>query len=179
MSQATESANRMSPRERAGFTIMEFVRGALIAWGVFVVVAALTHGALLAGDLAGSAPAQPFGTTVVAALHLAFFALPWIGPWSLAGLIIGAPLAYWLARALRGASRSAQLAALAGLGLVLGLAVMAIQGWVTAETHPRYPLAILLGGLIAGGSVAFGWWATMRIARRPAMRALRTPASSA
>jgi len=156
-----------TPASPWAFSVPEFVRGAIIAWAAFVVVASLTHGSILAWDFARASDEQSPLTTLLASIYLAVFSLPWMLPWTVAGLVIGAPIAFGIGRLLRRERRRAvHLLAFATLGFLVGLAFLLLQGWVTGETHPRYPLAILLGGLIASASVAFGWWATMSLSRR-------------
>jgi len=168
------------------FTGWEFTRGALIAWLGFNLLAPLViaGSGIVAGLLIphNSGIGYAGATLVIAPMVLV--------PWSLgAVLILGAPLALVLGRALRGTTRRrTHRAAFAGLGAFVGAATTIVYTWyrsippagvtITYHVSPPTPLDLILANwwmilLMAGTTattVALGWRLTATWALRADMR---------
>lgn len=139
-----------SPRtasEPMAFTTSEFVRGALSAWWMFLVVLTAVH--IWLGPIA--------------------FIVAWYAaPWSIGALVAGAPLAWALGRMLRrDPDVRVHFAAFLALGLVVGgtttwLAIAAgVGGGATGLAF--YAALHVVAAAIA---VPLGWWRVARTALR-------------
>lgn len=140
-----------SPRtdaEPMRFTRWEFARGAIAAWGWFLVL----HQLLLLFPLVGYGVWGLYATV----------------PWSLGALLLGSPVAFALGWAMRRQTRvSWHLSAFAALGLVIGAAATTLALWLPAWGLPdagfrEMTLPAVLVAASASPAVALGWWFTAR-----------------
>lgn len=161
------------------FTFGEFLRGAAFTWLAFNVIIALGFAGigLVAGIASGDR--HTIGFAPIALL----FSLYYSAPVSLAVLIVvAAPLAIWLGRALRKRARlGLHLGAFSALGVAIGLLIsLVLPVWSLWIMRPTPSLGeFLLGWLPAGlalaavtaASVLIGWCTTAAFALRADRRA--------
>lgn len=143
------ASTRSSPRTTAepmAFTRAEFVRGAIAAWVLFL----LLHQFVLLFRVS----------------YFGFLALYWTFPWSVAMLLLGSPVAYALGRALRRQARVVwHFLAFTVLGLVVGAAGTAGAIWIPVWNVDAQRLGddgslAVLVAVSAAPAVALGWWFT-------------------
>lgn len=160
------------------FTAWEFVRGAAIAWVLFLVAAPGIQVAVALVPVAFTQPDWPqaiLGALTYSVLMGLWLAVGVFLPWSFGALLVlGVPLAIALGLAMRTvADRRIHLACFALLGAAVGLATtlvfVAVNGW--DFDPPGMVPAAVVNTLLCGASVAFGWWFT-------ATRALRADAAA-
>ncbi len=180
-------ASRPSPRSEErpmAFTAGEFIRGALAAWGLFVLISPFAlagYGTVGSLILTGRSDAEWIVPTLLISPMI-------LVPYSLGALVIGAPLALLLGLSLRRIRRRAvHIACFAGLGALVGAAATIVFTWmstippsgVTVIHHVPPPTLgerilgngpmILLFAAVTALTVALGWLIT-------ATRALRADA---
>ena len=123
-----------SPRtayEPMAFRFVEFVRGAFIASGWFLLLSLVCFAVI--PPLLGSDPRS----WVFTPFMMAYVGFPMIViPASIAGILVGSPFAYLLGRSLRRVTKmGAHVAAFAVLGLLVGSAVSALTLMLSRWDH--------------------------------------------
>lgn len=167
------SATIPSPRtadEPMAFTRSEFWRGAMRAWGAFLVLLlTLEVVASVITDLtyrAQTGVAHVYNLPLLPVLLLMSLLVG--GVISGLSLLIGIPIAYRVGRALRRERRMAvHLAVYSAFGFIFGALVGGASYFVALSgSAASVGLPALYAGLIAGGlsaaAVAFGWWTITR-----------------
>ena len=163
-----------TPQEPMAFTPIEFGRGAVLAWCVFM---ALLLGALIVFALGDLVREGIHGDTVhvESSLGIALLVVVYAGflggAMGLVAMALGMPFAWLLGRSLRRVRRTVvHVLAYAAFGALAGsLAVGALH---LSGAHLLGPLAISLGGVLI--AVPTGWWFSARRALRED-RGLITP----
>lgn len=177
-----------TPDEPMAFTRDEFWRGAMRAWGAFLVLLlTLEVVAAVIGDLTRPSGSTPF--SIMLLLILLVVSLLIGGAISGLSLAIGIPIAHRIASALRHEPRvPVHLSVFAlygfGFGALVGGASYALAFASTGSTSMGPALiAAFIAGLIAGvlsaAAVTFAWWTIARDALRadrgiPRRRVTRT-----
>lgn len=155
------------------FSAGEFIRGALLAWLVFMLLAPIMF--MVAVAIIG-APAS-VGDFLFSAVFIALMGAFTILPWAVGALAIGSPLAFLLGRSLRRTGRiSVHLLLFTAFGLLLGLVSAAVAvpvidaADVDTGGYWEGVLAVLhfvVGAVLASTiAVPLGWWITARLALR-------------
>lgn len=166
------------------FTGWEFTRGALIAWGSFLVLYAPVMLALLLAphvDTAltadSAATARFAGREMAQVPPLMLFTYIYAVPFSIGALLVGGALAYAIGHSLRRVRhRGVHLAAFALLGLTVGAATTLLFIALTfgfALPAPTLTIGAPIGlAATTALAVAFGWNCTARRALRADARAI-------
>lgn len=153
---------RVSPRTDAApmaFTAREFLRGAISAWGWFIVFSTVAH-----IPLAG---------------YYFWLVLFFIVPWSLGALLVGSPLAYGLGWGMRGIPSVPVHAAMFALfGAVVAITTTALAvllpglslGGLSVANYAFSITAVCVASAVA---VPLGWWQSARRALRRDREELR------
>lgn len=134
------------------FTTWEFIRGAIVAWGGFLVLSTIAF-----------APFMGF---------YALFALFYTVPWAVGALIVGSPLAYGLGWVLqRSPSMLLHASLFTLLGAWIGVVTTAIAlspAWSTMLGSSGSGLTFPVVAVCASAAIAvpLGWWLTARCALR-------------
>lgn len=170
------SAASPSPRSRTepmAFTPDEFRRGAMRAWGMFLLL-------LLAAEVATAVVSDLSYVERTGVGHVSSIAiLPVVllvslligGVISGLSLLIGVPVAHRIAMALRTESRSAVHVAVYGgfgfaFGAVIGGTTYALAfASITSSLLPAL-FAALIAGVLSSAAVVFAWWTIARDALR-------------
>lgn len=181
MSEHAITRYRPSPRTAAlpmAFTGQEFARGALAAWGwflaLFAPVACLHYAVYVVSGPTSYWSVSSTGFAMIPVVLLAGYC--YVVPWSLAGLLVGMPLAYGIGLALRRVgNRIIHLAVFGALGALVGAAATtagALWNYSAAGTLPPEAVwAVAIYAALTAVSVALGWSFTVS-------RALRADARS-
>lgn len=165
--------SRRTPELPMAFSAWEFIRGALLAWLAFLLLAPIMF--MLAVAIMGAAAS--FGDFAVSAVVFGLMGLITIFPWAIAALIVGSPLAFLLGRSLRRVTRiSVHLLLFAAFGLLLGVVASAVatplinlsdapptEYWESILDSLHFIIGAVLASAIA---VPLGWWITAKLALR-------------
>lgn len=177
--------NRRTPELPMAFSAWEFIRGALLAWLAFLLLAPIMF--MLAVAVIGVAS---FGDFVVSAVLFGLMGVITIFPWAIAALIVSSPLAFLLGQSLRRVtSISVHLLLFAAFGLLLGVVSAAVATPLInlSDAPPsEYGESILdslhfvIGAVLASTvAIPLGWWLTARVAlRADARRSVPAPVSA-
>lgn len=170
MSEDIVARYRPSPRTAAlpmAFTGREFFGGALAAWGYFLALIAPATVAYLVMiivlDVGGVPEYLMQFPTVLAIYAIAIIAAYIvIVPWSIAGFLVGASMAYAIGLSLRRTSNFAlHVAAFTILGLIVGIATSTLGAILftgaVALTSPTSLVAIAIYSLVTAVAVPLGW----------------------
>ena len=134
------------------FTMREFLRGAISAWGWFIVFSTAAH-----------LPIAGFYFWLVLYCTV---------PWSLGALLVGSLIAYGLGWSLRGIpSVPVHVAMFTLLGAVVGIATTALAvlppgSALTGLNAEDYRFSIVVVCTASTIAVPLGWWQTARRALR-------------
>jgi hypothetical protein len=171
MSEHAITRYRPSPRTAAlpmAFTGQEFARGALAAWGwflaLFAPVACLHYAVYVVSGPTSYWSVSSTGFAMIPVVLLAGYC--YVVPWSLAGLLVGMPLAYGIGLALRRVqSRTIHLAVFGTLGMIVGAGATTAEAFRNSSTVATLPSeaiwAIPIYAVLASISVLLGWMYTV------------------
>ncbi len=184
MSEQATVLYRASPRSvklPMAFSGHEFLRGALAAWGYFLIL--ITPGTVVYVVVLNVTDAYHFPEymTQFPAAQLYFVVVAVIAayvivvPWSMVGLLLGATVAYGLGMALRRTDKLAlHVAAFTFLGLVVGVATSVLGASVYPNSAGLTSLtnleAVVIYSALAAVAVGLGWLFTASRALRADVR---------
>lgn len=163
-----------------GFTAWEFIRGATMAPLVFLLLSPASWVVVaVVAAIAARDPAQLSSAGMMLVLIPAY-ASPWAAG---ATLVLGAPLAWLLGRALRRVARiRIHVVAFAVLGALVGAVTCVVAPWFmfpASVSGTTMFNGLIWSALLAPASavaVAFSWWRTASWALRDDARAEPQPA---